>query len=65
MVYFTGREIMLKKLQTYRIQKRLKVSSLIALLLTSVAAIVALIAMGILIFRYNHTLTYYATLLWQ
>jgi len=51
---------MLKKLQGFRIAKRLKVSSLITLLLMSVAAVLAVIAMGIMISRYNHTLTYYA-----
>jgi len=51
---------MLKKLQSYRIEKRLKVSSIITLLLTSFAAVIAIIAMSIIINRYNYTLTYYA-----
>lgn len=51
---------MLKKLQNLRIQKRLKTSSLITLLLTGVAILMALIAMGIMIVRYDYTLTYYA-----
>ncbi len=51
---------MLKKLQELRIEKRLKKSSIISLLLTSLAAIIAVIAMGIIINRYNYTLTYYA-----
>lgn len=51
---------MLKKLQNLRIQKRLKTSSLITLLLTGIAILMALIAMGIMIVRYNYTLTYYA-----
>ncbi len=51
---------MLKKLQGFRIAKRLKVSSLITLLLMSVAALIAVIAMTIMIVRYNYTLTYYA-----
>jgi len=51
---------MFKKLQSYRIEKRLKVSSLITLVLMSIAAIIAVIAMGIMISRYNYTLTYYA-----
>jgi len=54
------KEIMLKKLQSYRIEKRLKVSSLITLLLTGIASIIAVITMGIMISRYNYTLTYYA-----
>lgn len=51
---------MFKKLQNLRIQKRLKASSLITLLLTGVAILMALIAMGIMIVRYDYTLTYYA-----
>ncbi len=51
---------MLKKLQSYRIEKRLKVSSIITLLLTSFAAVIAIVAMSIIISRYNYTLTYYA-----
>ncbi len=51
---------MLKKLQSYRIEKRLKVSSIITLLLTSFAAVIAIVAMSIIINRYNYTLTYYA-----
>ena len=51
---------MFKKLQNLRIQKRLRVSSLITLLLTSVAAVLAVIAMSFIIVKYNHTLTYYA-----
>ncbi len=51
---------MLKNLQRLRIEKRLKTSSLITLLMTSLAAVIAVIAMSIIISRYNHTLTYYA-----
>jgi len=51
---------MFKNLQKLRIEKRLRKSSLITLLLTSFAAVLAIIAMGILITRYNYTLTYYA-----
>ena len=51
---------MLKKLQDMRIQKRLKVSSIITLVLTGIAALIALIAIVIMISRYDHTLTYYA-----
>ncbi len=51
---------MFKKLQSLRIEKRLKTSSLITLMLTSLAAVVAVIAMSIIINRYNYTLTYYA-----
>lgn len=51
---------MFKKLQNLRIQKRLKTSSFITLALTGVAILMALIAMGIMIVRYDYTLTYYA-----
>jgi len=51
---------MIKELQKLRIEKRLKKSSLISLMLTSMAAVIAVIVMGIIISRYNHTLTYYA-----
>jgi len=51
---------MLNKLQSLRIEKRLKTSSLITLMLTSLATVVAIIVMCIIINRYNHTLTYYA-----
>ncbi len=51
---------MLKKLQELRIEKRLRKSSRITLMLTSVGTIIAVIVMGILIGRYNYTLTYYA-----
>jgi len=51
---------MLEKLQKLRIEKRLKKSSLITLLLACLATVLAIIAMVIMIVRYNHTLTYYA-----
>lgn len=51
---------MFEKLQNMRIQKRLKTSSLITLALTGVAILIALIALGIMIVRYDYTLTYYA-----
>jgi len=51
---------MFKKLQMLRIEKRLKRSSLITLVLSGIAALVALIVMSVLISRYNYTLTYYA-----
>ncbi len=51
---------MLKKIQDLRIEKRLRTSSLVTLLLTSLAAVIAVIAMSIIIVRYNYTLTYYA-----
>ncbi len=51
---------MFKKLQNYRIEKRLKSSSLFTLILTSIAAIIAVVMMAIIISRYNYTLTYYA-----
>lgn len=51
---------MLEKLQNLRIEKRLRKSSLITLMLTSLAAVIAVIVMGIIIQRYNYTLTYYA-----
>jgi len=51
---------MLKKIQDYRIQKRLRASSLFSLMLISIAAIVAVIVMSVIINRYNYTLTYYA-----
>lgn len=51
---------MFEKLQNMRIQKRLKTSSLITLALTGVATLMALIAIGIIIVRYDYTLTYYA-----
>jgi len=51
---------MFKNLQRMRIGKRLKTSSLITLLLTSIAAVTAVIVMSVIIYRYNYTLTYYA-----
>lgn len=51
---------MLKKLQELRIEKRLKKSSVITLLLTSFAAVIAVVVLGVAISRYNYTLTYYA-----
>lgn len=51
---------MFKSLQKLRIEKRLRKSSFITLLLTSAATVITLIVMGIIIFRYNYTLTYYA-----
>jgi len=51
---------MLEKLQKLRIQKRLKKSSLITLVLASLATVIAVFSMIVLIVKYNHTLTYYA-----
>ncbi len=51
---------MLKNLQRLRIEKRLRTSSFITLMLSGIAAVVAVIIMGIIIYRYNYTLTYYA-----
>jgi len=51
---------MLKKLQSLRIKERLRASSFIGLMLTSMAAIIAVIIMSIIISKYNYTLTYYA-----
>lgn len=51
---------MFKNLQKLRIEKRLRKSSFITLLLSAVASVIAIIVMGIIIFRYNYTLTYYA-----
>ncbi len=51
---------MFKKLQSLRIQKRLKASSMFTLLLASLTTVLALVVIGILIVRYNYTLTYYA-----
>ncbi len=51
---------MFKNLQNLRIQKRLKKSSTITLLLTSASALLAVIAMIVLVLNYHHTLTYYA-----
>ncbi len=51
---------MFKGLQNLRIEKRLKKSSLITLMLSGIAAVLAVAAMTIIINRYNYTLTYYA-----
>lgn len=51
---------MFKKLQKLRIQKRLKTSSYLTLMLASIASVFAVIAMVIIITRYDYTLTYYA-----
>ncbi|MDE6233387.1 MAG: MCP four helix bundle domain-containing protein [Lachnospiraceae bacterium] len=51
---------MLKNLQKLRIEKRLRKSSRITLLLSGVASVIAVIFMIIIIVRYNYTLTYYA-----
>lgn len=51
---------MFKGLQNLRIEKRLKKSSLITLMLSGIAALLAVAAMTIIINRYNYTLTYYA-----
>ena len=51
---------MFKSLQKLRIEQRLRKSSFITLFLTSTAAVIAVIVMGVIIARYNHTLTYYA-----
>ena len=42
---------MFKDLQKLRIEKRLRKSSLITLLLSAVASVIAIIVMGIIIFR--------------
>ena len=51
---------MFKDLQKLRIEKRLRKSSLITLLLSAVASVIAVIVMAVIIVRYNYTLTYYA-----
>lgn len=51
---------MFKKLQSMRIQKRLRTCSFITLALTGIATLIALIVIGVMIARYDHTLTYYA-----
>lgn len=51
---------MLKKIEKMRIQKRISMSSVINVLVTSVASIVALIAMIIIGVEYDKTLNYYA-----
>ena len=51
---------MFKNLQQLRIGKRLRASSLITLLLSGIASVIAVIIMIIIIVRYNYTLTYYA-----
>lgn len=51
---------MLKKMQKMRIRKRLSTSSIFTVALTSIASLVALIAILIMTNEYNHTLTYYA-----
>ena len=51
---------MFKNLQQLRIGKRLRASSLITLLLSGFASVIAVIIMIIIIVRYNYTLTYYA-----
>lgn len=59
--FFSERiKIMFKDLQKLRIEERLRKSSFITLFLTSLAAVIAVAVMGIMIARYNHTLTYYA-----
>lgn len=51
---------MLKKMQKMRIRKRLNTSSIFTVALTSIASMVALVAILIMTNEYNHTLTYYA-----
>ena len=51
---------MFKNLQKLRIEKRLRKSSRITLLLSGIASVIAVIFMIIIIVRYNYTLTYYA-----
>lgn len=51
---------MLKKMQKMRIRKRLNTSSIFTVALTSIASLVALIAILIMTNEYNHMLTYYA-----
>lgn len=51
---------MLKKIMQMRIEKRLKTNSIFSVGLTSIAAVLALIAMLIIVGFYNHVLTYYA-----
>lgn len=51
---------MFNKLQNLRIQKRLRTCSLISLVMMGIATLIALIVIGVMIVRYNYTLTYYA-----
>ena len=51
---------MLKKMQSMRIKKRLNSSSIFTVALTSIASVVALVAILIMTHEYNQTLTYYA-----
>lgn len=51
---------MFKDLQKLRIEQRLRKSSYISLFLTSAATVAAVVVLGIMIARYNHTLTNYA-----
>lgn len=51
---------MFKKLQKMRIEKRLKTSSTITLLITSLASILSIIVIIVMINRYNYTLENYA-----
>ena len=51
---------MLEKLEKMRIQKRLTVSSLITVLIASVAAIIAAILLFVVASQYNKVLTNYA-----
>lgn len=51
---------MFNKLQNLRIQKRLRACSLISLVMMGIATLIALIVIGVMIVRYNYTLTYYA-----
>lgn len=51
---------MIKKLMKMRIEKRLTTSSMISIMITGVAAVVAIIAMISMSLQYRHVLTYYA-----
>ncbi len=51
---------MIKKLMKMRIEKRLTTSSMISIMITGVAAVVAIIAMISMSLQYQHVLTYYA-----
>ena len=51
---------MLEKLEKMRIQRRLTVSSLITVLIASVAAIIAAILLFVVASQYNKVLTNYA-----
>ncbi len=51
---------MFANLQKLKIEPRLRKSSRITLILSSISAVLAIIAMGFIIYRYDYTLEYYA-----